>query len=302
MNVKMAHSTAICLFIVALSLSGCFGIAVQYPKECNNESLPGFSTKEEVVAKWGKPGKITITSTSEETWIYEKDIWCGLIPMWGVPVPFILPACDGYDRIDFRGKEAIKLQTRHVALTGGGASFFPVLIPVPFALDSPNCQHLLPERLRESIVPGKSVSLDVIIDMPEHKQDPDYIGMATMLREGLSAEFVTWGIFKDVVPATSYADYDMVVTLTSARIEHRWFNKGYSDIYAKTESKIVYRETNQIIGNFEVVSRAHTKGFSPETWDIFTDKANTDPTVSGNPSIQEVVNMLVNEISINLRK
>jgi hypothetical protein len=151
-------------------------------------------------------------------------------------------------------------------------------------------------------VPGKSVSLDVIIDMPEHEQDPDYIGMATMLREGLTAKFITGGIFNDVVPATNYADYDMVVTLTSARIEHRWFNKGYSDIYAKTESKIVYRETNQIIGNFEVASRAHTKGLSLETWDFLNAKANTDPTVSGNPSIQEVVNMIVNEVSFNLRK
>ena len=35
-----------------------------------------------------------------------------------LPVPLILPVCDGFDRIEFQGNEAKRLHTRHIVKTG----------------------------------------------------------------------------------------------------------------------------------------------------------------------------------------
>ena len=117
---------------LTLTLSGCFGLVVVYPSECKNETpttaahdlfwskskTPKQSTKEDFLKEWGKPIKIISDSENKETWVYERRLWCGFIPAFYLPAPLLLPVCDGFDRIDFKGNEATRLHTRR-ALSGG---------------------------------------------------------------------------------------------------------------------------------------------------------------------------------------
>jgi hypothetical protein len=125
-----------CVFIVAITQSGCFGLIGNRPAECKNETpftgvhdifwtkpqseetSPKGSTKAEFLKDWGKPDEIISASENEETWIYNRKLWCGVIPVLVLPVPLILPVCDGFDRIEFQGNEAKSLHTRHIARPG----------------------------------------------------------------------------------------------------------------------------------------------------------------------------------------
>jgi hypothetical protein len=124
------------VFIVAITQSGCFGLIVNRPAECKNETpftgvhnifwtkprsketSPKGSTKAEFLKDWGKPDEIISASENEETWIYNRKLWCGVIPVLLLPVPLMLPVCDGFDRIEFQGNEAKILHTRHTARPG----------------------------------------------------------------------------------------------------------------------------------------------------------------------------------------
>ena len=79
---------------------------------------PKYSTKKEFLKEWGKPDSINHTADNEEIWEYKRNVWCGVTPFVFVPVPFMLPACDGFDRITFKGDESIRLHTRR-STTGG---------------------------------------------------------------------------------------------------------------------------------------------------------------------------------------
>ena len=125
-----------CVFIVAITQSGCIGLIVNAPAECKNETpftgvhdifwttphskeaSPKGSTKAEFLKDWGKPDEVISASENEETWIYHRKLWCGVIPVLLLPVPLILPVCDGFDRIEFQGNEAMILHTRHIARPG----------------------------------------------------------------------------------------------------------------------------------------------------------------------------------------
>lgn len=122
-----------CIFLVAITQSGCFGLIVNTTAECKNEtpytgvhnifwtkSPPQkVTTKEEFLNDWGKPDEIISTSKSEETWIYGRKLWSGVIPILIIlPVPLILPVYDGFDRIEFHGNEAKNLHTRHIVAGG----------------------------------------------------------------------------------------------------------------------------------------------------------------------------------------
>lgn len=126
-----------CVFIVALTQSGCIGLIVNATAECKNETpfigvhdifiwtppiseevSPKGSTKAEFLKDWGEPDEIISTSENEGTWIYNRKLWCGVIPVFLLPVPLILPVCDGFDRIEFQGNEAKRLHTRHIAMAG----------------------------------------------------------------------------------------------------------------------------------------------------------------------------------------
>ena len=153
---------------VALTLSGCIGLAVVVPDECKNETpftgihdiywkppspkkelafgmviqevpTPKASTKAEFLNDWGNPDEIITASENEETWIYNKTLWCGLVPVLFVPVPLLLPVCNGFDRIEFQGQNAIRLHTRRIvihgtviAVSGGAGGMDPTCrLPLP---------------------------------------------------------------------------------------------------------------------------------------------------------------------------
>lgn len=162
-----------CILFVALAQTGC-GFILNIPQECKNETpftgvhdifwkkpqperkvlglvipeipRPKTSTKTEFLREWGKPDEIISTSEEMETWIYNKKLWCGIIPIVILPVPLILPVCDGFDRIDFRDNVATSLHTRSIVY--GGVIFIP---PGPAGAD-PACRYPLP--------PNKGVDSD----------------------------------------------------------------------------------------------------------------------------------------------
>ena len=146
-----------CVFIVAITQSGCIGLIVNAPAECKNETpftgvhdifwttphskeaSPKGSTKAEFLKDWGKPDEVISASENEETWIYHRKLWCGVIPVFLLPVPLILPACDGFDRIEFQGNEAKRLHTRHMAMAG-----FVLVLGRAAGLSGPDCRFPLP--------------------------------------------------------------------------------------------------------------------------------------------------------------
>lgn len=154
----MRHRMLIsCLFaVIMLTQTGCAGLAVLYPAECTNESPvttihnifwkgpgrdsppPAPSTKAEFRTEWGEPVEIYSLTEDRELWVYTKNLWCGAIPVFILPVPLILPMCDGFDRIEFQGETATRLHTRHTVSAGlviglvmGGGSDPACRYPLP---------------------------------------------------------------------------------------------------------------------------------------------------------------------------
>ena len=122
-----------CVFLAAITQSGCIGLMVSTPAECKNAipftgvhdtfvwtkpSPQKVTTKAEFLKDWGNPDEIISTSENEATWIYKRKLWCGVMPVFLLPVPLLLPMCDGFDRIEFQGTEAKNLHTRHIAMAG----------------------------------------------------------------------------------------------------------------------------------------------------------------------------------------
>ena len=141
-----------CVFLVAMTLSGCIGLIVASTADCENETpITGVhdiflinspakgSTKAEFLKDWGKPDEIISTSENEETWIYKRKLWCGAIPVFMLPVPLLLPMCDGFDRIEFQGNETKSLHTRHTVLAG-----FVIGAGAAAGGADPACRHPLP--------------------------------------------------------------------------------------------------------------------------------------------------------------
>lgn len=133
-----------CSSFVVLTLSGCIGLVINTPAVCENETphpdvheimmtsqatplTPPFLirdprtsfTKADFREVWGEPDEIITTSENIETWVYKRKLWCGWIPFLIIPVPLILPVCDGYDKIDFQDDIATRLNTRHIVSNGG---------------------------------------------------------------------------------------------------------------------------------------------------------------------------------------
>lgn len=144
-----------CVLFVAVLQSGCIGLATVVPAECKNETpftgihdifwkqpqpnkelafgivipevpTPKASTKAEFLKDWGNPDEIITASENGETWIYNKTLWCGLVPVLIVPVPLLLPVCNGFDRIEFQGQNAKRLHTRRIVIHGAVMSIFLV--------------------------------------------------------------------------------------------------------------------------------------------------------------------------------
>jgi hypothetical protein len=170
------------LCFATIVLSGCVGLVLVHPAECENETPstrihdlfvpidfrdflafkkpkpPPCSSKEEFLKEWGKPKWVSSTAAGKDLWTYERPLWCGVIPIFLLPVPLVLPVCNGFDRIEFEGDEGARLHTRRtvtaaffIGLYGGGgagadpACFFPLPAQAAKELDAAKpVTHLTP--------------------------------------------------------------------------------------------------------------------------------------------------------------
>lgn len=156
-----------CAVIVAITQSGCVGLIINSPEECENETpftgvhdifwkkprpkrkflgivspeipYPAPSTKADFLNAWGTPDEIVSTSANTETWVYTRKLWCGIIPVFFLPAPLILPLCDGFDRIDFVENQATRLHTRRTVTSG-------IVLPNGPAGADPACRYPLPSN------------------------------------------------------------------------------------------------------------------------------------------------------------
>jgi hypothetical protein len=127
-----------------MTLSGCIGVAVAIPEECETSNINMawaatrikpekyahfvekniMPTKKDFLTERGEPNEVIPVSATEEMWIYkEESLWCGIAPVVLVPVPFVLPVCDGFDRITFVNDNVTHLLMKRI---GGGSFTLPV--------------------------------------------------------------------------------------------------------------------------------------------------------------------------------
>jgi hypothetical protein len=125
-------------FFILLTMSGCgfYGALGYLPGECTIEPPtatfitsdsgglqkipPSFpTTKAEILKVLGKPDTINPTYDNAETWVYKKKhLWCGFIPAFLLPLPLLLPVCDGFEKIEFEGDIAKHMHIRRIVKTG----------------------------------------------------------------------------------------------------------------------------------------------------------------------------------------
>lgn len=155
----------VCVAFLTLVLSGC-GFIIFYPNECKNETpitsardifwsmdeipkvykTPIVYNKADFLEEWGKPNIINSTTENTETWLYQRKLWCGFVPILILPVPLLLPVCDGFERIEFQENDAKNLHIRR--LGAWGFLFIP-----PYHGAEPGCRHphpLQPNQSKES--------------------------------------------------------------------------------------------------------------------------------------------------------
>ena len=164
----------LCASLSALMLPGCFGGVVFYPDECKNETptanmrdLRPFvfdenrfaaepfikTSKADFKESWGKPDKINSISENTETWIYERHfLWCGVVPIFFIPIPLLVPLCHGFERIDFQGDEAKRIYIRRMLMSGVfvthpqiGKDFFDKDFGI-IGRHDPACRNPLPDN------------------------------------------------------------------------------------------------------------------------------------------------------------
>jgi hypothetical protein len=122
------------------------------------------ATKEAFLKDWGNPDEIISTSENEETWIYNRKLWCGVIPVFLLPVPLILPVCDGFDRIEFYGNEAKNLHTRHTAMAG-----FVIAGAAATGGSDPACRFPLPAN--NGVDSDATKPIEQVVPQPKERVD-----------------------------------------------------------------------------------------------------------------------------------
>ena len=145
------------LFLTLCS-SGCMGVFTYLPAECRNE-IPTLDardlewselkyaivTKAEYITAWGKPDTINNVSEGVEEWIYKRRLWCGVMPVFFIPLPLLLPVCEGYERLEFQKEKAKRLQIRRIVVKS-----YMVAAPGSIAKmdwrDDPVCRYPMPDK------------------------------------------------------------------------------------------------------------------------------------------------------------
>lgn len=124
-----------------LAISGCIGGYVSYPVECQSDyplkyylyrkdawgPIGNFGdlnpsgnplTKGDFLREWGNPDEIVPVSSNRELWAYNRSRFCGIMPIYIVPVPLGLPICDEFDHITFENDRAVHIHFRRVNAVG----------------------------------------------------------------------------------------------------------------------------------------------------------------------------------------
>lgn len=256
-----------CVLLVASTQYGCFGIIEMHPAVCEYETpdinihknpsgikkTPPWSTKTEFLKEWGKPDLVTSNSAHGETWTYKKNLPCGILPCFFICAPLFLPVCDGYDRIEFKGEGARRLETRVLKINGmmiwtaneldGGG--------VKFSYEA--CEHPIPKPLYQKIVADRTVYLSVQPDEAEYSKLND------LIKDYLSAKLVDEGVFKAVAQSPDSADYS--ICITNYQIELKGAEKPNS---VKMTVKVNSLKPQQLIGDYEL----HEKSTSSDWTEI----------------------------------
>jgi len=189
---RMPNFSTLGIALLSSVTAGCFGGGVVYMTECESSvpicnykyskeewgptenfgkmdypQVPNcLPLKENFLAEWGRPSDTIMVSEDEVTFVYKTvDIWCGVVPTWGVPVPLVVPACEGFDRITFKGDKATYLQFKRVNKTGfatipmlwaGGKMPNPCPKPcTPKAQECPQAQNSSFDREQHSQTVGE---------------------------------------------------------------------------------------------------------------------------------------------------
>jgi hypothetical protein len=130
------HMKAIALLLTVFT-SGCgvVGVATVSPTECSpteakvfeweatgtteeNYVLDRKPSKQDFLSGRGHPDEIITVNSVEEVWVYKRSIWCGFVVAYIIPVPLVLPVCDGVDRITFEGETVKQIQRTGQNATG----------------------------------------------------------------------------------------------------------------------------------------------------------------------------------------
>lgn len=254
----------VCIVFFVVTTAGC-GIVVLTPGECRNEAPmldarkffpstpapqsapPPGPTKSMFLTAWGPPDRIEWAAGDCEIWVYDGKLWCGVIPIFVLPVPFVLPVCDGFDRVEFKGDTARVLHIRRIVTAG----FFGAPGGAAAGVDAA-CRNPIPVPLRERIRPGRSASLSVTVDTPAHLEDEDFREVSGLVRDRLMAELAQSGIFAEVRPAPESADYWLEVVVMTARIRRRAFFSFETENRVVLQVQVTLPETGQRIGDFEI--------------------------------------------------
>ena len=141
------------------------------------------------------------------------------------------------------------------------------------------------QPLSQQIPPGKSVSLSVGIDTPEHQTDVDFQLVTTRVRQQLFAKLMSEGIFSSVLLGPQPADYDMTVTVNSASVvsgtARYWEDllAGHND--ARMHVKLVRNDGNLVIADFEVDGTSTSQPISSEAGTDEAVREATDRIIRG---------------------
>lgn len=196
---------------------------------------------------WGRPDRIEWAAGDCEIWVYDEKLWCGVIPIFVLPAPFLFPVCDGFERVEFKGDTARVLHIRRIVIAG----FFGSPGGAAAGVDTA-CRNPIPVPLRERIRSGRSASLSVTVDTPAHLEDEDFREVSGLIRDRLVAELAQSGIFAEVRPAPASADYRLEVVVTTARIRRREFFSFETENRVVLQVQVTLPETGQRIGDFEI--------------------------------------------------
>jgi hypothetical protein len=121
---------------ILFSLSGCFGIGFVHPKTyeqnkfyfAGSSKTPVFTypepkqnqNKAEIISVLGKPDNVIRESQGNDIWRYRNGFdWVGVVPMFIIGIPLVLPLIPANTEIFFSGEQATKVVFTTAGWSGG---------------------------------------------------------------------------------------------------------------------------------------------------------------------------------------